>query len=101
MSQEHASDEISRLAEENSLVPPSPSPFSICPPLERGRSSQWSAVAQLRLNASEVLEMSAVEVGGSTEALEARIAEQDQTILDLQRRLAGDEGSPRPASAQR
>ena len=62
---------------------------------------QWSAVAQLRLNASEVLEMSAVEVGGGTEALEARIAEQDQTILDLQRRLAGGEGSPRPASAQR
>ena len=56
----------------------------------------------MRLNASEVLEMSAVEVGGgSTEALEARIAEQDQTILDLQRRLAGGEGSPRPASAQR
>ena len=74
--------------------PPAPAPLHMHP-------SQWSAVAQLRLNASEVLEMSAVEVGGGTEALEARIAEQDQTILDLQRRLAGGEGSPRPASAQR
>ena len=96
MSQEHASDEISRLAEENSLVLSSPRPFKSMP-----ADLTMSAVAQLRLNASEVLEMSAVEVGGGTEALEARIAEQDQTILDLQRRLAGGEGSPRPASAQR
>ena len=97
MSQEHASDEISRLAEENSLVLSSPRPFKSMP-----ADLTMSAVAQLRLNASEVLEMSAVEMGGgSTEALEARIAEQDQTILDLQRRLAGGEGSPRPASAQR
>ena len=73
---------------------PAPGPLAYAP-------LTVSAVTQLRLNASEVLEMSAVEVGGGTEALEARIAEQDQTILDLQRRLAGGEGSPRPASAQR